>query len=198
MNGWPRQCATLLNLDRPKPPVDTGGAAWLPTRSEAARDYSTEGGVCVSTVSIAGTIDPYSFGTDKDVLIQSGLRRAETRSRPGPARHTAGRDAPCCRSPGLRRRSSPQACGSSPRRSPCRHCLAPARPEQPRPGRQPRRPAGWRAHARAQADNSAAQDLDSPNRAPAMTAALIDEYDTGGIQRAPDAQVISRWSSLLG
>jgi hypothetical protein len=31
-----------------------------------------------------------------------------------------------------------------------------------------------------------------------MSAALIDEYDTDGIQRAPDAQVISRWPSLLG
>jgi hypothetical protein len=31
----------------------------------------TKSGVCVSTVSIVGTIDAYSFGTDKDVLIQS-------------------------------------------------------------------------------------------------------------------------------
>jgi hypothetical protein len=29
-------------------------------------------GICVSTVSIVCTIDAYSFGTDKDVLIQSG------------------------------------------------------------------------------------------------------------------------------
>jgi hypothetical protein len=32
----------------------------------------TKSGVCVSTVSIVCTIDAYSFGTDRDVLIQSG------------------------------------------------------------------------------------------------------------------------------
>jgi hypothetical protein len=30
-------------------------------------------GICVSTVSIVGTIDAYSFGTDKDVLIQAPI-----------------------------------------------------------------------------------------------------------------------------
>jgi hypothetical protein len=49
---------------RKRPPADVGKRSLRSTEMTAS--------ICVSTVSIVCTIDAYSFGTDKDVLIQSG------------------------------------------------------------------------------------------------------------------------------